>query len=163
MAKRSVADQELRQELVHLLRGRGAHVGFREAVRGLPPEHHGVRPAGLPHTAWQLLEHLRIAQWDILEFCRNPEHVSPPFPDGYWPPGEAPPDGRAWEKSVRAFRRDLRALVELIEDPGVGPSARVAAGTGATVLHEALLVVDHNAYHVGQRVALRRALGAWPE
>jgi hypothetical protein len=134
-----------------------------EAIAGLPPELRGARPAGVPHTPWRLLEHLRIAQWDILEFSRNPRHVSPNFPEGYWPQGDAPSQPEAWERSVAAFRADLRAMQELVRDPSTDLVARIPHGEGQTVLREALLVADHNAYHLGQLVLLRRGLGAWSD
>jgi hypothetical protein len=129
----------------------------------LPAELRGRKPAGVPHTPWRLLEHMRIAQWDILEFSRNPRHVSPKFPDGYWPEGDAPPDEAAWDRSVAAFRADLKAMQELVADPATDLFAPLAHGEGQTVLREALLVADHNAYHLGQMVVVRRALGAWPD
>ncbi len=155
-------DKLLREHLVYLLKGGGAHLGFDDVVRGLPAELQGRRAPGLPHTAWQLLEHMRIAQWDILEFSRNPKHVSPDFPQDYWPKTEAPPGGDAWEKSVREFRRDLKAMIGLAENPRADLFARIPHGEGQTILREALLVADHNAYHLAQLVDLRRALGAWP-
>jgi hypothetical protein len=156
-------DKALREHLLSLLRGGGAHLNFDAAVAGLPPELRGARPPGVPHTPWRLLEHLRIAQWDILEFSRNPRHVSPKFPEGYWPDGDAPPDEAAWDRSVAAFREDLQATQDLVADPGTDLFARIPHGEGQTVLREALLVADHNAYHLGQLVVVRRALGAWPE
>jgi hypothetical protein len=156
-------DQALREHLVYLLRGGGAHLDFEAAVADLPVELRGAKPASLPHTPWRLLEHLRLAQWDILEFSRNPKHVSPPFPDGYWPQGDAPPDPAAWDRSVAGFRADLRAMQELVADPKTDLFARIPHGEGQTVLREALLVADHNAYHLGQLVVVRRLLGAWSQ
>jgi hypothetical protein len=153
----------LREHLLYLLRGGGAHLDFDKAVAGLPTELRGAKVHGLPHTPWRLLEHLRIAQWDILEFSRNPRHVSPAFPEGYWPRGDAPPDADAWDRSVAAFRADLRAMQDLVADPATDLYARIPHGEGQTVLREALLVADHNAYHLGQLVVVRRLLGAWPE
>jgi DinB superfamily len=153
----------LREHLLYLLRGGGAHLDFEKAIAGLPPDLRGVKPAGLPHTPWRLLEHLRICQWDILEFCRDPRHVSPPFPDGYWPEGDAPPDAGAWDRSVKAFRADLRAMEELVAAPATDLFTPLAHGEGQTVLREALLVADHNAYHLGQMVVVRRLLGAWSD
>ena len=153
----------LREHLLYLLRGGGAHLDFEKAVTGLPPELRGVRPAGLPHSPWRLLEHMRIAQWDILEFSRNPRHVSPPFPEGYWPQGDAPPDPGAWDRSAGAFRADLKAMEELVADPKSDLFAPLPHGQGQTLLREALLVADHNAYHLGQLVVVRRLLGAWEE
>lgn len=129
----------------------------------MPENLQGARVEGAPHTAWQLLEHMRIAQWDILEFSRNPRHVSPQFPEGYWPDTEAPREARAWQKSVDAFGRDLAAMKKLVADSKVNLFARIAHGDGQTILREALLVADHNAYHLGQIVLVRKMLGAWPE
>lgn len=156
-------DNSLRRHVVYLLKGGGAHLDFDAAVRGLPPELRGARVPGLPHTAWQLLEHLRIAQWDIVEFSRNARHVSPEFSKGYWPDSEAPPDETAWEKSVRKFQSDLRSMVKLVKSSRTDLLAKIPWGDGQTILREALLVADHNAYHIGQLVLLRRALGAWPK
>lgn len=154
--------KHLLYQLLNLLRGGGAHLGFDEAIADFPPELRGARPKRVEHSAWQLLEHMRLAQWDILEFSRNPAHISPEFPAGYWPGSVAPPDDAAWEKSVRAFRADLEAMGELVADPRTDLFARIPHGQGQTILREALLVADHNAYHLGQLVQLRRLLGAWP-
>ncbi len=153
----------LRRHVLDLLRGGGAHLDFEKAVAGLPPALRGAKPAGQPHTPWRLLEHLRLAQWDILEFTRDPRHVSPSFPEGYWPEGDAPPDPGAWDRSVEGFRADLRALQDLVADPATDLLAPLPHGQGQTVLREALLAADHNAYHLGQLVLVRRLLGAWPE
>jgi hypothetical protein len=153
----------LREHILYLLRGGGAHLDFDKAISGLPTHLRGVRPAGLPHSPWRLLEHLRIAQWDILRFCIDPQHVSPQFPDGYWPQSDAPPAPGAWDRSVEAFRADLRAMLELVSDPATDLFTPLPHGQGQTVLREALLVADHNAYHLGQLVVVRRLLGAWPE
>ena len=153
----------LREHLLYLLRGGGAHLNFDKAIQDLPPAVRGARVPGLPHTPWRLLEHLRICQWDILEFSRNPRHVSPSFPEGYWPAGDAPPDNAAWDRSVAAFRADLRAMQDLVADPATDLFAPIPHGEGQTILREALLVADHNAYHLGQLVVVRRLLGAWPE
>lgn len=152
----------LRKHLIYLLQGGGAHVDFDAAVAKLSPKLRGARPAGLPHTPWRLLEHMRIAQWDILEFSRNPKHVSPDFPEGYWPKGDAPPNGEAWGKSVKAFRQDLKKMQTLVASPSTDLFARIPHGDGQTVLREALLVADHNAYHLGEIIVVRRLLGAWP-
>jgi DinB superfamily len=154
-------DQSLRQHLLELLRGGSAHLTFDQAVADLPASLRGVRAPGTPHTAWRLVEHLRIAQCDILEFSRNAKHVSPEFPVGYWPKDDAPPDAQAWDRSVTAFRGDLKAMRDLVADPATDLFARIPHGDGQTILREALLVADHNAYHIGQLVMLRRALGDW--
>ena len=155
-------DQALREHLLYLLRGSGAHLDFDTAITNLPAGLRGAKPEGVPHTPWRLIEHMRIAQWDILEFCRNPKHVSPAFPDGYWPDGDAPPNSAAWEKSLKAFRADLRALQDLVTDPSTDLFIPIPHGDGPTILREALLVADHNSYHLGQLVTVRRLLGAWP-
>ncbi len=154
-------DKALRQHLLYLLRGGGAHLDFDAALAGLPAKLRGAKPAGLPFTAWRLLEHLRSAQWDILEFSRDAKHVSPKFPEGYWPKTDAPPSDAAWQKSVKDFRKDLKEMQELVANPKTDLFARIPHGTGQTILREALLVADHNAYHLGQIVMLRRLLGAW--
>ncbi|MGC2322500.1 MAG: DinB family protein [Terriglobales bacterium] len=155
------AHRALRQHLLDLLRGGNAHLNFEEALAGLPPNLRGERPAGLPYSPWRLLEHMRLAQWDILEFSRNPKHVSPEFPAGYWPETDAPPDDKAWQQSVRQFRDDLKAMQGLVEDPSIDLFAPISHGEGQTLLREALLLADHNAYHLGQLVTVRRLLGAW--
>ncbi len=152
-------DRALRNHLFELLRGGNAHPGFDEVVRGWPARLQGHKPAGAPHTPWEVLEHMRIAQWDILEFSRNPRHVSPRFPDGYWPPTPKPPGRSAWAASVRAFRRDLGAMQTLVRKPSTDLFAPISHGDGQTILREALLVADHNAYHLGHLMALRRFLG----
>lgn len=154
---------DLRSHLVDLLTGENAHVNFDSAVKGVPAALRGKRPKGAEHSLWQLLEHIRIGQWDILEYVRDPNHVSPKWPDGYWPPRPAPENGSAWEKSVKSFRRDRAALVALVEDESRDPLAPIPHAGGKTLLREVLLAADHNAYHIGQFVALRRLLGAWPK
>jgi len=151
-------DRALREHLLHLLRGGGAHIGFEEALKDFPEGLINARPAGAPHTPWQVLEHMRIAQWDILEFSRDAAHVSPPWPEGYWPDPARRADTSAWGASVEAFRADLRAMEALVADPSVDLYARIPHGEGQTVLREALLVADHNAYHLGALVALRKSL-----
>ena len=158
---RPANDRALREHLLYLLGGGGAHVSFEETITDFPRELRGVKPAGLPFTAWRLLEHMRIAQWDILEFSRSAKHVSPEFPEGYWPEADAPPDDAAWDRSVKALQADLRAMQRLVKNPSTNLSARIPHGAGQTILREALLVADHNAYHLGQLVLLRRLLGVW--
>ena len=154
-------DDQLRAHLVELLGGSHAHLDFEKAIGGLPPALRGAKPPGLPHTPWRLLEHLRIAQWDILSFSVDPNHVSPEFPRGYWPDGDAPPDPDAWERALAAFRADLKRMIELVSNPATDLYRPLPHGDGQTVLREALLVADHNAYHLGQLVTVRRLLGAW--
>lgn len=152
-------DQALRQHLLELLAGGHAHVTFDDAVADLPAELRNNKPHGLPHSPWRLLEHLRIAQWDILEFSRNAKHESPAWPAGYWPADEA--TEASWQRSVHQFRADLDAMRSLVADPASDLWARLPWGDGQTLLREALLVADHNAYHIGELVVVRRLLGAW--
>jgi hypothetical protein len=154
-------DKALREHLLALLKGGGAHAGFDKAIEGLPVALRGKRPKGAEHSPWEILEHLRLAQWDILEFSRDPKHVSPEWPVGYWPKTQAPPNSTAWNKSVKAFKADLNAMCQLVEDPSTKLYARIPHGDGQTILREALLIADHNAYHLGQLVLVRRLLGAW--
>ena len=149
--------QALRKHLLELLGGGGAHPDFDAVVADFPAALCGVRPEGAPHSGWELLEHMRIAQWDILEFSRNPRHVSPEWPKGYWPDPEAA-SSIAWAKSVKAFRADLKAMQDLVADPGTDLFARIPHGEGQTILREALLVADHNGYHLGQLMLVRRLL-----
>lgn len=149
----------LQQHVLNLLSGKGAHLDFDEAIRGLVPELRGKKIKGAPHTIWQLLEHMRIAQWDILEFSRDAKHVSPKWPEGYWPDSAAPATDAAWKKSVAAFRHDLEAMKQLVAETDEEKIyARIPHGDGQTLLREALLVADHNAYHLGQFVFLRKML-----
>ena len=151
----------LREHVLELLRGKGAHAPFEDVVTDWPEESRGAKTAELPHTAWQILEHMRIAQWDILEFSRNPKHVSPEHPDGYWPDEEAPASSEDWEKSARTFTVDLGQMKALVEDRSHDLFEPFEYGSGQTLLREALVLADHNAYHLGQLVVLRRILGAW--
>ena len=155
--------QAIREHAVYLLQGGGAHLNFDAAVADLPPTFRGAKVDGVSHTAWRLVEHMRICLWDILEFSRNPDHVSPPWPEGYWPPEDAPPTVTAWDESVAAYRADLQALIDLVSDPKIDPLAPLPHGDGQTILREALLAADHAAYHLGQLVLLRRALGVWED
>ena len=155
--------EALRQHVLDLLRGRNAHADFDTVVADFPSRLRSMKPPGAPHTAWQLLEHMRLAQWDILEFSRDAKHKSPAWPQGYWPKTEAPPNAAAWNNSLRSFRADWKAMAKLVADKKTDLFAKIAHGTGQTILREALLVADHNAYHLGQMVLLRRLLGAWKE
>lgn len=156
-------DRALREQVVYLLKGGGAHVHFMDALDDFPPAKYGTFANALPHTGWQLLEHVRLAQLDILEFSRNLKHVSPNFPDGYWPKTPMPPNEKAWGESVARYQQELQEMVKLVENPKTNLFAKLPHGQGQTILREALLLADHNAYHLGQLVDLRRALGAWPE
>ncbi len=161
--KKAAPDKALRQHLLKQLEAEAAHVSFDDLVADWPAELRGRKPEGAAHTPWQLLEHLRIAQWDILDFCRNPDYQELEFPAGYWPPTEAPPSESAWEESLRAFRADREELKrKWVANPKVDLFARIPHGQGQTYLREALLVASHNSYHLGQLVLLRRLQGAWP-
>jgi DinB superfamily len=162
-AKPAASEAALRKHLVKLLEGGEAHVEFDRAVEDFPAALRGVRPVGAPQSPWQLVEHIRIAQWDILEFSRNPRHVSPEWPEGYWPKEQAPPNEAAWERSLAEFRRDRKEMIRLVKDPATNLLAAIPHGQGQSVFREALLVVDHTAYHLGQLVLVRRLLGAWRE
>lgn len=151
----------LRAHLARLLRWNDAHVDFDRAVKGVPPRLRGVQPEGVPYSLWQLLEHLRLAQRDILEFCIDPNYRHRKWPDDYWPESATPPNGRAWQQSVAAYRADRRSLELLLANPGIDLYAKIPHGEGQTYLREFLLVADHNAFHIGQIVVVRRALGAW--
>jgi uncharacterized damage-inducible protein DinB len=151
----------LRQELIGLLKGGQAHAEFKDAVEDFPAELRGRRPDGAPHSAWELLEHMRIAQWDILEFSRDPDHKSPKFPDGYWPKSPEPPDKEAWDRTVQHFEKDMHSMCALVADESTDLTARIPHGTGQTILREALLAADHNSYHLGQLVLVLRILGHW--
>lgn len=154
-------DQSLREQILYLLDGGGAHAKFDDVIKELPPNLRGTRPDKFPHTAWMLLEHLRLAQWDILEFSRNPKHKSPKWPDEYWPKRPAPPTSAAWNKSIQKIRQDLKAMEHLVTNRKTDLFAPIPWGDGQTILREALLLADHNAYHLGQMLDLRRILGAW--
>jgi uncharacterized damage-inducible protein DinB len=151
----------LRQHLLDLLRGRNAHADFDAVLADFPSRQRGLKTAGAPHSAWQLLEHMRIAQSDILEFSRDGKHKSPPWPEGYWPKTETPPSAASWNNSLRSFRADLKAMAKLVADKKTDLFAKIPHGAGQTILREALLIADHNSYHLGQIVVLRRLLGNW--
>lgn len=155
-------DRSLREHVLYLLRGGGAHAHVDDVFAGLTGEDAGKSADGMPYTVWQLLEHMRIAQWDILEFSRDPHHASPEWPAEYWPKETAPSGSEAWQNSLRQFRKDLKEMEKLVADPGTDLFARIPHGTGQTILREALLTADHNAYHLGQVVLLRKLSGTWP-
>lgn len=152
----------LREHLARLLDWKDAHATFDAAVRDVPAALRGRRAAGLPHSPWELLEHIRVTQRDILDFCVAPKYEERAWPDDYWPADAAPPTAKAWDESVRACLADREQLKELAHDASIDLFAPVPNGTGQTYLRELLLVADHNAYHAGQLVLVRRALGAWP-
>ncbi len=154
-------DKALREHLTNLLDGKGAHLTLEDALGGLPKDVRGKKPANVPHTPWRLLEHIRIAQHDIVEFCTNPKYKEPKWPDDYWPKQDGPKDDKEWQKSIDGVHQDLESMKALVNDPKVDLFAKISWGDGQTYLREALLIADHNAYHIGEIVAVRRALGAW--
>lgn len=154
-------DKVVREHLVDLLKGGGAHAKFDEVVKDIPTKLRGQKAPGLPHTAWMLLEHMRIGQWDILDFSRNPKYKPMAWPEAYWPKTEAPPSAAAWNDSIKKFRAELKAMQDLVADPNTDLYNKIPGGDGQTILREALLLADHNAYHLAQIVDVRRVLGAW--
>ncbi len=154
-------ESTIREHLLYQLKGDGAHIDFASAVKEMPLPLQGKRPAGTEHSPWEVLEHIRIAQWDLLEYIRNPKHVSPEFPDGYWPNSPTPPNGEAWDQSVEKFQSDFNALVSLISDDKTDLLADIPHAEGQTIFRKVSLAADHTAYHLGELVLLRRILGAW--
>ena len=154
-------DKNLSDHLKKLLDWGDAHVGFDSAVKGIPPRLRGVVPDRLEHSAWQLVEHIRLAQADILEFCVNPKYKEKKWPDDYWPRDAQPKNAAAWTASIAAYHKDLDALQRLAADRAMDLFAAIPHGDGQTYLREVLLVADHTAYHVGQLILVRRALGIW--
>ena len=153
-------DESIRKHVLYLLRGGGAHVSFDDFVKSFPPDLCNRQIEGLPYTPWQVLEHMRLAQWDILEFSRDPDHVSPEFPKGYWPNPDDPGNPTLWKETIDQFRNDLQQMEALVEDPATDLHAKLPHGDGQTVLREILVAADHNAYHLGQLMFVRRMLGA---
>lgn len=153
---------ELRQQTLDLLTRDHAHAGFDAAVKDVPPEIRGKRPKGAEHSLWELLEHLRLSQWDMLDYVRNPKYAAAKWPEGYWPAKQTPPDEAAWDKSVKAFKRDRNALAALVKNESTDLLAPIEYAGGKSLLRDVLVIADHNAYHIGQMIQLRRILGAWP-
>lgn len=151
-------DQALRDHLLSLLRGANAHITLDDFAAGFPVKACGQRIEGLPYTAWQVLEHIRIAQWDILEFCRDAKHVSPKWPEGYWPKPDELGNEELWEETIVKFRHDLKQMEELVADSSTDLFAKIPHGSGQTILREALLVADHNGYHLGALVVMGRLI-----
>jgi uncharacterized damage-inducible protein DinB len=156
-----MTDKLLRAQLADFLDWKSAHVGFDDALKALPVKNRGALPAGFAHSVWQIVEHIRIAQHDILDFCTNPRYREMTWPDDYWPAAAAPKSAAAWSTSLGGFRRDRRAMQRLVTNPRIGLFAKIPHGTGQTYVREVLLVADHTAYHVAQIVDVRRALGDW--
>jgi hypothetical protein len=161
-AERESADEAVRRHLLELLAGRSAHLDFDAAVAGMPWRRAGERPEGAAHSVWQLVEHLRAALWDLVEFSRDPQHESPPWPEGYWPVAAAPAGEEDWEASLAAYRRHLGEMREMVADRGRDLFAPFSWGDGQTLAREAMLAADHAAYHLGQVVQVRRLIGEWP-
>jgi DinB superfamily len=161
MSQSNEQNAMLREQLVKLLAWQDAHVNFDDAIQDVPPDMQGVRPKGMPYSVWELLEHMRLAQRDILDFCRDPAYKAQKWPDDYWPKHTSPPTPESWQQSVAAFRADRDALAWLVSDSSVDLYAKIPHGEGQTYLREALLVADHSAYHIGEIVAVRRLLGIW--
>jgi uncharacterized damage-inducible protein DinB len=157
----STEDRDLREKLVELLRGGSAHADLNTVVADFPADLTGKKPQGAPHTAWQLLEHLRVALHDILDFTTNSEYLELKFPDDYWPKNGAAPSADAWKQSVAAVQADLKAFEDLVNDPASNLYAKIPWGSGQNLLREVLLAADHNSYHLGQLAFLRKQLGAW--
>jgi hypothetical protein len=155
------AGQVLRKQVLQLLKGGNAHLTFEQAVADFPPEHFNTHPPNVEYSFWHLLEHIRIAQWDILEFVRNPEHVSPEWPIGYWPDPNATADAEQWTETLHRFQEDMIALATMIENEKNNPTGPLAHAPDYTLLREILLVADHNAYHIGEFAVLRRVVNAW--
>lgn len=162
-SRRTDPHKALRAHVVELLLKGHAHIGVAGALADWPAALRGAKPPGQPFTPWRLLEHIRISQWDILGFAKSAKHVSPKWPAGYWPAGDAPPDAAAWDKSVAQVEKELRAMARFVSDPKTDLFARIPHGTGQTVLREALVLADHNSYHTGQLLVLRRLLGIYKE
>jgi uncharacterized damage-inducible protein DinB len=152
----------VREHVARVLAWEEAHSGLDSALADLPPELRGEKPDGLPYSPWQLLEHIRIAQHDILDFCRNSDYAELDWPDDYWPSSATPPDPKSWDASIQAFQRDREALQDLTNDATIDLTSRIPHGSGQTYLRELLLVADHTAYHVGELIVVRRLLGSWP-
>jgi hypothetical protein len=155
-------DTALRDHLARALGWAEAHMSFDDAVAELPAGLRGKVPSRQPFSPWQLLEHNRITQHDLLDYCRNPDYEEIDWPDAYWPKSPAPPSADAWDASVQRIREDRAGLEALARDPSIDLAARIPHGSGQTYLREILLVIDHTAYHMGELIVARRLLGAWP-
>jgi hypothetical protein len=155
------SDQVVRQQLLALLEGGNAHMTFEQAVADYPSEHFNSRPDNVSYTPWHILEHLRIAQWDILEFIRNPDHVSPEWPAGYWPDTNDTADLTQWQKTINTFLADKQALRDIVADPATDLYEQIPHAPGYNIFREILVVSDHNAYHIGEFAILRQVMGTW--
>jgi len=155
------SDQVVREQLLALLNGGNAHMNFEQAVTDFPAEHFNTRPDNVAYTPWHILEHLRIAQWDILEFIRNPDHISPDWPKGYWPDPAEESDQNQWKETISAFLSNLGSLRSLVKDSGVDLYAPIPHAPNYTIFREILVVSDHNAYHIGEFAILRQVMSTW--
>jgi hypothetical protein len=155
------SESGLRQHLIELLDGGHAHATFDDVVKDFPIDRTGIRPEGAPYSAWELLEHMRIAQEDILRFSQSADHQSPGWPEGYWPKSAAPATQSQWDESLKAFRKDLAEFKGMVQDDSQDLYKKFPWGDGQTLLREAMLIADHNSYHLGQLVLVRRLVGAW--
>lgn len=163
MTKSANTDQSLRKHLIELLDGGHAHASFDQVIKDFPAKFRGETPKGLPHSAWHLLEHMRISQGDILDFSRNPKYKGLKWPAEYWPKNPVPANAVEWEKSILAFQEDLGAMKKLVTDPKIDLFAKLPWGEGQTVLREAMLLADHNSHHLAQIIDVRRLLGVWKQ
>ncbi|MCI0576556.1 MAG: DinB family protein [Chloroflexi bacterium] len=156
------ADHVIRQQLLALLAGGNAHMSFDQAIADFPAEQFNTKPVHVTYTPWHILEHMRITQWDILEFIRNPNHVSPHWPAGYWPHPAEEADRDRWQKTIRQFQADLQALRDIVADPATDLTAPIPHAPSYTIFREILVVSDHNAYHIGEFAILRQVMETWP-
>lgn len=156
-------NQVVREQVLALLRGGNAHMTFDDAVADFPLDRLNDRAPNVPYKAWHIIEHMRITQWDILEFIRNPDHLSPDWPEGYWPGQDEEADASRWQQILDGFRADLRALQRMVEDPNVDLYAPIPHAPEYNILREMLLAADHNAYQIGEFGILRQVMGTWPE
>jgi len=154
-------DEVLREQLTALLQGGNAHMTFAQAIADFPPEYHNLHPSNVEYSFWHLLEHIRIAQWDILRFIVDPGHTSPDWPRGYWPPPTTQATETEWDETVSSFEQDMTQLLAIVHDPATDFHGQIAHAPGYTILREILLVADHNAYHIGEFGILRQIVGAW--
>jgi hypothetical protein len=156
-----LSDQVVREQLLALLIGGNAHMNFEQAVADFPAEHFNTRPVNVTYTPWHILEHLRIAQWDILEFIRNPAHVSPEWPKEYWPDQAKAADQNQWDETISLFLFNLGSLRDIVKDPDIDLYAPIPHAPDYTIFREILVVSDHNAYHIGEFTILRQVMGTW--
>lgn len=155
------SDQVVRQQLLALLNGGNAHMTFEQAVADFPDEHFNTRPLNIPYTPWHILEHLRIAQWDILDFIRNPDYITPEWPKEYWPDSEATAHQEQWDKTINSFLENLQSLRDIVSDPETDLYGPIPHAPDYNIFREMLVVSDHNAYHIGEFAILRQVMSTW--